>query len=189
MAKLKKVIIITDGDVYAKKTLDYLADQIGGTCLAYLSDNPTVASVEEIKEAIYQAKSEPVYVLVDDAGVVGAGAGEKIVMTIADDPTIEIMGAIAVAAHTKNIEWSRFTFAIDQNGELIPNGVDKEGIPLPDIGRINGDTVYCLDQLDLPIVIAIGDIGKMRGKDDIKKGSPITRKAIEIILERGDKSE
>lgn len=31
-------------------------------------------------------------------------------------------------------------------------------------GRINGDTVYCLDQLDVPIIVGIGDIGKMSKK-------------------------
>ncbi|WP_138416856.1 stage V sporulation protein AE [Aquibacillus sediminis] len=181
----KKVIVITDGDEYARRTLDFLAKKLGGTCLSYLSDNPTTASPDEVKQAVYRAKQEPVYVLIDDAGIQGAGAGERILVSLDKDPSIEIIGAIAVAAHTKNMEWSRFTFAIDQNGELIPNGVDKQGIPLPEIGRINGDTVYSLDQLDLPIVIAIGDIGKMRGKDDIKKGAPITRKALEIIMERG----
>ena len=181
----KRVIIITDGDEYAKKTLDYLVEQIGGTCLSYLSDNPTQATPDEVKQAVHLCKEEPVYVLIDDAGVYGVGSGEAILVALAKDPQVEIIGAIAVAAHTKNMEWSRFTFAIDQHGELIPNGVDKEGVRLPEVGRINGDTIYSLDQLDLPIVIAIGDIGKMHGKDDIKKGSPITRKAIEIILERG----
>ncbi|MDL4840745.1 stage V sporulation protein AE [Aquibacillus rhizosphaerae] len=185
MVVQKKVIVITDGDEYARKTLDYLAGEIGGTSLSYLSDNPTHVSPSEVKHAIYNTSKDPVYVLIDDAGIPGVGAGEKILLELVDDPKIEIIGVIAVAAHTKNTEWSRFTFAIDHYGELIPYGVDKQGVRLPEIGRINGDTVYSLDQLDLPIIIAIGDIGKMQGKDDIKKGSPITRKAIEIILERG----
>ncbi|MCT2537441.1 stage V sporulation protein AE [Aquibacillus koreensis] len=185
MNNSKKVIVVTDGDEYARKTLDYLAKELGGTCLSYLSDNPTQASSEEIQKAIYRAKEEPVYVLLDDAGILGVGAGEKILLDLANDPDIEVIGAIAVAAHTKNTEWSRFTFAIDLNGELIPYGVDKQGVRLPELGRINGDTVYSLDQIDIPIVIAIGDIGKMQGKDDVKKGSPITRQALEIIMERG----
>ena len=45
-------------------------------------------------------------------------------------------------------------------------------------------TVYCLDQLDVPIIVGIGDIGKMNRKDDVEKGSPITMKAVELILER-----
>ncbi|WP_186578308.1 stage V sporulation protein AE [Aquibacillus kalidii] len=186
MSKKKKVIVITDGDEYARKTINFLAGEIGGTSLSFLSDNPTHVSPEEVKKAIQNATSEPVYVLVDDAGTQGIGSGEKILISLAEDPEVEILGAIAVAAHTKNLEWSRFTVAIDNQGELIANGVDKQGIPIPEVGRINGDTVYALDQLDLPIVVAIGDIGKMYGRDDIKKGSPITRQAIEMILERGD---
>ncbi|WP_407268752.1 stage V sporulation protein AE [Radiobacillus sp. PE A8.2] len=181
----RKVIIITDGDEYARKTLDYLAGKLGGTCLAYLSDNPSHVSSEEVIKAIHSAKHDPVYVLIDDAGIPGVGAGERILIDIANDHTIEIIGAIAVAANTRNMEWTRVNFSIDKDGKLIPNGVDKEGVPIPEHGRINGDTIYSLDQLDIPVVIAIGDIGKMRGSDDIKKGSPITRKAIEIILERG----
>ncbi|WP_077621674.1 stage V sporulation protein AE [Sediminibacillus massiliensis] len=185
MEEPKKVIVITDGDAYARKTIDYLSKQLGGTCLAYLSDNPTHASSYQVIKAVLRAKKEPVYVLIDDAGATGVGAGERILLDMAEHPGIKIIGAIAVAAHTKNAEWSRFTFAIDQDGELIPNGISKEGIPIPEVGRINGDTVYVLDQLDLPLIIAIGDIGKMQGKDDIAIGSPITRKAIEIIMERG----
>ncbi len=49
---------------------------------------------------------------------------------------------------------------------------------------MSGDTVYCLDKLDLPLIVGIGDIGKMGRKDDISKGSPITMKAVEFILER-----
>jgi stage V sporulation protein AE len=50
--------------------------------------------------------------------------------------------------------------------------------------KMSGDTVYCLDSLDLPLVVGIGDIGKMGRKDDLSKGSPITMKAVELILER-----
>ena len=48
---------------------------------------------------------------------------------------------------------------------------------------MSGDTVYCLDSLDLPFVVGIGDIGKMGRKNDLSKGSPITMKAVELILE------
>ncbi|MDC3413102.1 stage V sporulation protein AE [Aquibacillus sp. 3ASR75-11] len=186
MSKKKRIIVITDGDEYARKTLDYLANELGGTCLSYLSDNPTVVTPDKVIRAVLKAKEEPVYVLIDDAGIPGVGAGEKVLLALKDHPDIDIIGAIAVAAHTKNMEWTRFSFAIDRYGQLTANGVDKEGVSIPEIGRINGDTVYSLDQLDLPIVIAIGDIGKMHGNDDLKKGSPITRKAIELILERGE---
>ncbi|MYL32678.1 stage V sporulation protein AE [Pontibacillus yanchengensis] len=185
----KKVIVVTDGDEYARKVLLSLSETIGGTCLAHLSANPTTATEQEILAAIKSAKSEPVYVLFDDAGIPGMGPGEKLLEQIANNKSVHIIGAIAVASHTKFREWSRFDFAIDGEGELVPFGVDKEGIPEMEMGRISGDTVYCLDQLSIPTIVAIGDIGKMRGKDDIEKGAPITRKAIELILERAEENE
>ncbi|KGX83168.1 stage V sporulation protein SpoVABEA [Pontibacillus marinus] len=182
----KRVIVITDGDAYARNALDYLAKRIGGTCLTDLAANPTTATKDEMLKAIQRADEEPIYVLFDDAGVPGVGMGEEVLVDLAKEPEIEIIGAIAVASHTRSLEWSRFDFAIDGEGQLVPNGVDKEGVPEMEIGRISGDTVYCLDQLDIPTIVAIGDIGKMRGNDDIDKGAPITRKAIELILERAD---
>ncbi|KGX85972.1 stage V sporulation protein AE [Pontibacillus litoralis] len=182
----KKVIIITDGDEYARKVIQHVSSEIGGTCLAELATNPTTATIHQFTAAINSAKEEPIYVLLDDAGIPGIGAGETILMHLAQNSSVDIIGAVAVASHTKYQEWTRFDFAINGDGELIPNGVDKEGIPEFEFGRISGDTVYCLDQLHIPTIVAIGDIGKMRGKDDVKHGSPITRKAIELILERGD---
>ncbi|MFC0523088.1 stage V sporulation protein AE [Pontibacillus salicampi] len=185
----KKVIVITDGDEYARKAIDHLATSIGGTCLGHLAANPTTATKEEFLKAIHSAPSEPIYVLFDDAGVPGIGPGEKVLLQMAQEQSISIIGAIAVASHTKFQEWSRFDFAVDGDGELIPFGVDKEGIAELEVGRISGDTVYCLDQLDIPTIVAIGDIGKMRGKDDVAKGAPITRRAVELILERAEVNE
>jgi stage V sporulation protein AE len=181
---MKRVILITDGDAYAKRTIDYLAKKIGGTSLSYLADNPMTVEAKAMVEAIHAAEAEPVYVLLDDGGVPGVGSGEMLLQTISDDPEINVIGALAVAAHTQNREWSRVNFSIDQDGELQPFGVDKEGVITEEIGRINGDTVYLLDQLDIPLVVAIGDIGKMHGKDAIEIGSPITEQALRIILER-----
>ncbi len=182
----KNVIVITDGDAYARNAIDYLAKRIGGTCLTDLAGNPTQVTKDDLLQAIKVAEEEPIYVLFDDAGVPGVGLGEKVLVELAKEPYVDIIGAIAVASHTRSLEWSRFDFAIDGEGELVPYGVDKEGVPEMEIGRISGDTVYCLDQLDIPTIVAIGDIGKMRGKDDLDKGAPITRKAIELILERAD---
>ncbi|QSS98529.1 stage V sporulation protein AE [Pontibacillus sp. ALD_SL1] len=185
----KKVIVITDGDEYARKAIDYLAGEVGGTSLAQYSANPTTASSEEIIKAVNRAEEEPVYVLLDDAGIQGVGPGEQVLLDLAKELSITIIGAIAVASHTRYSEWSRFTFAIDRRGEIVAQGVDKEGEREIEFGRISGDTVYSLDELDIPTVVAIGDIGKMYGQDDLKKGAPITRKAIELILERADENE
>ncbi len=53
-----------------------------------------------------------------------------------------------------------------------------------EMGRLTGDTVYCLDELDVPVIVGVGDIGKMAKRDHYSQGSPITKKAVEIILER-----
>src|SRR5690606_19321937 len=111
-------------------------------------------------------------------------AGERALKYVATHPKIEVLGIIAVAAKTHQVEWAKVDVSIDREGNLTEHGVDKSGIREIDIGRINGDTVYCLDELAVPIIVGIGDIGKMARKDDIKHGSPITKKAVQLILER-----
>lgn len=44
--------------------------------------------------------------------------------------------------------------------------------------------MYSLDQLDVPIIVGIGDIGKMGKQDHYSKGAPITKKAVQLVLER-----
>ena len=82
------------------------------------------------------------------------------------------------------MEYTKVDVCLDRFGHRTAYGVDKEGFPEMDLHRINGDTVYILDQLTVPIVVGIGDIGKMGGFDDIQKGCPITTKAISLILSR-----
>ena len=48
-----------------------------------------------------------------------------------------------------------------------------------------GDTVDILEELSIPIVIGIGDIGKMNGHDNYHAGAKITSKALEYILAYG----
>lgn len=81
-------------------------------------------------------------------------------------------------------EWTKIHISIDQNGEFTHYGVDKYGIPEMDVGRMSGDTVYVLDELKLPIVVGVGDIGKMGKRDSYEVGAPITKKAVDYILER-----
>ncbi|HWJ79975.1 MAG TPA: stage V sporulation protein AE [Niallia sp.] len=184
MEKRRKVILITDGDEYAKKAVEVVAKEIGGRCISSSFGNPSKHSGAEIIQLIKMAKCDPVLVMVDDSGFVGEGSGERVLKYIAKHPDIEVLGVIAVASRTRREEWTKIDIAIDQDGELTPYGVDKYGIPEIEIGRMNGDTVYSLDELNLPIVVGIGDIGKMGKKDSYEKGAPITRKAVEYILER-----
>lgn len=41
MNEARKVILITDGDEYARKSLEAAAREIGGTCLSLSHGNPT----------------------------------------------------------------------------------------------------------------------------------------------------
>lgn len=180
----RNVILITDGDEYAYRAVAYVAKQIGGRCIAQSQGNPTKLSGSKLVELILQTPYDPVLVMFDDSGLVGEGAGEEAMIYVAKHKQMNILGALAVAAHTRHNEWTRVDISVDSQGNLTELGVDKSGIPELEVGRINGDTVYTLDTLSIPIVIGIGDIGKMGGRDDVKIGAPITMKAVQVIIER-----
>jgi stage V sporulation protein AE len=184
MSNRRRVILITDGDEYAKRAVEHVAHEIGGRCITSSQGNPSVLPGEELVKLIKMAAHDPVLVMFDDSGLVGEGAGERALKYVATHKDIEVLGIIAVASKTHQAEWTRIDVSIDRDGELTPYGVDKFGIPELEIGRLNGDTVYCLDELDVPIVVGIGDVGKMARRDHYEYGSPITKKAVELILER-----
>ena len=184
MEQKRKVIMITDGDKYAKKAIELVAREIGGRCISMSQGNPTHLSGKELVHLIQKAKSDPVLVMFDDSGYVGEGAGEQAMRIVANDPSIEVLGVIAVASKTRRAEWTKVDVCIDRYGNLTSRGVDKYGMEEMEIGKIIGDTVYCIDELNVPIVVGIGDIGKMAQLDDYRKGSPVTKLAVEIILER-----
>jgi stage V sporulation protein AE len=184
MSIRRRVILITDGDEYAKRAVEHVAREIGGRCISMSQGNPSVLTGPEIVSLIKQTPNDPVLVMFDDSGLVGEGAGEKVLKYVAQNKDVEVLGVIAVASKTRDAEWTRVDVCIDQDGELTPYGVDKHGIPELEMGRLNGDTVYCLDELDLPIVVGVGDIGKMSRHDHYERGAPITKKAVELILER-----
>ena len=184
MGQKRKVILITDGDKYAKKAIQYVAREVGGRCISMSQGNPSHLSGKELVRLIHKAKSDPVLVMFDDSGYVGEGAGERAMRIVATDPSIEVLGIIAVASKTRREEWTKVDVSIDRYGNLTSKGVDKYGMEEMEIGKVMGDTVYCIDELDVPIVVGIGDIGKMAQVDDYRKGSPVTKLAVEIILER-----
>lgn len=178
------MIIVTDGDEYAKRTVEFVAREIGGRCISVSQGNPTVIGGPELVKLISQTPRDPVLIMVDDSGYIGEGAGEHVMKYLAKHPDIDILGVIAVASKTKHSEWTKVDVCIDRDGNLTGNGVDKFGVPEMERGIINGDTVYSIDSLNVPIVVGIGDIGKMAAKDRIEIGSPITKMAVELILER-----
>lgn len=180
----RKIIIITDGDEYAKKTVEHVAREIGGRCISLSYGNPSHIDGPEIVKLIKSAANDPVLVMFDDSGLVGEGDGEKAMKYVATHPDIHLLGIVAVASKTRQAEWTKVDVCIDREGELTEFGVDKYGVREMERGRINGDTVYSIDSLHAPIVVGIGDIGKMSNRDDIKKGSPVTKLAVKLILER-----
>ncbi|WP_216830446.1 stage V sporulation protein AE [Alkalihalobacterium elongatum] len=184
MKQRKRVILITDGDESAKKAVQHVAKEIGGRCISSSAGNPSTLTGEELVNLIQKTPYDPILVMFDDCGYKMEGPGEQALRYVASDPTIEVIGAIAVASHTHFAEWTKVDVSIDRFGKLTEFGVDKNGLQDIEIGRIDGDTVYILDELEIPIVVGVGDIGKMGGFDTIEKGAPITRKAVELILER-----
>ncbi len=175
---------MTDGDESAKKAVEHAAKEIGGRCITQSWGNPTQLNGEEIVSLILKTPYDPVLVMFDDCGSRNEGTGEMAMRYVAEHADIEVIGAIAVASSTHSTEWTHVDISLDRYGHLTEFGVDKSGLPDLEIGRINGDTVYILDELNLPFVVGVGDIGKMAGLDTLKKGAPITKKAIELILER-----
>lgn len=184
MVTKRKVILITDGDIYAKRVVEIVAKEIGGRCISMSQGNPTHYSGLELVEQIKKAKNDPVLVMFDDSGFIGEGFGETAMKIVANHPEIHVLGVIAVASKTRREEWTKVDVCIDRDGLLTENGVDKFGAREFELGKITGDTVYCIDELKVPIVVGIGDIGKMSHQDDFRKGAPITKLAVEIILER-----
>ncbi|PLR99806.1 stage V sporulation protein AE [Bacillus sp. T33-2] len=184
MTNPRNVIIITDGDEYATRAVERVASDIGGRCISMSHGNPSVLSGPDLVKQIKTAANDPVLVMFDDSGFVGEGAGEHALKYVAGHRDINVLGVIAVASNTRKAEWSTVDVCIDRDGQLTPYGVDKNGVPEFELGRINGDTVYCLDQLDVPLIVGVGDIGKMDRRDHYENGAPITKKAVELILER-----
>lgn len=182
---LRKVILITDGDRIAKEVIERVAKEFGGRCISQSAGNPTPLTGEQIVRQIMKAKHDPVFVMFDDNGNKGAGAGEQALEYVATHPNIYVLGALAVASNTEFVEGARVDLAIDGLGNITHSSVNKYGDV--ESGKelcIYGDTVGVLNRLNIPIIVGIGDIGKMNGKDHLRLGAPITKKAIELILQK-----
>lgn len=181
----KRVILITDGDDVARQVIEEVAKKIGGRSISRSAGNPTPYNGKELIEMIKSTPYDPVLVMFDDNGHGDKGKGEIAMEYIAKHPEINVLGAIAVASNTKYVDGTTVDFSIDKKGKLIESGVNKDGKTVGGPLRVYGDTVDILDRLDIPVVIGIGDIGKMDGHDHLKMGAPITLKAVQTILEWG----
>lgn len=182
-----RTIIITDGDRCAQHAVEKIASDLGLRCISASAGNPTPISGSEIVRLLKTVPHDPVLVMFDDRGRRDKGKGETALEYVASHPDIEVLGAVAVASNTMGAEGVAADACISGNGDLVTNAVDKYGQEKGTGGKrpvVSGDTVDVLNEVEVPVVIGVGDIGKMDKADDISRGAPITRKAIEEILKR-----
>ena len=184
--KVRRIILVTDGDGIAKKAVETAALRIGGRCISRSAGNPTPMSGRHILELIRQTPYDPVVVMVDDKGNTGTGNGEMVMKELAESKEVEMLGVIAVASNTEGVKGTSVDFSITRHGNIINETVDKYGKKSGG-NKINGDTVDILDSIDVPVIVGVGDPGKMNGRDCIDKGAPILTKAMKEIMERSSK--
>ncbi|OYD09772.1 stage V sporulation protein AE [Paludifilum halophilum] len=180
----RQVILITDGDRVARETVEQVAEKIGGRCISSSAGNPTPLDGPGLVDLIEKAAYDPVLVMFDDCGSRHKGRGETALEYVISHPAIEVLGVVAVASNSDSVEGTPVHVALDQEGHIVGHGVDKDGVEIPDAPlRIYGDTVDVLNRFRLPMVVGIGDVGKMSHHDDRDWGAPVTTKAVMIILE------
>ena len=185
MSGKRRVILITDGDQVARRAVEKVAAEVGCRVISRSSGNPTPLNGESIVNLVKHAKHDPVLVMFDDNGNGDYGYGEEALEYVTKHPDIEVLGAVAVASNTPFVDGVKVDFSIDQNCQVIQNAVDKDGHPAHGGDSVvYGDTVDVLSSTDVPIIVGVGDIGKMQGKDHFLKGAPITKTAILEILKR-----
>lgn len=180
-----RVILVTDGDRVAQRAVENIGTSLGLRCISASGGNPTPITGEEIVSLVKTVPYDPVLVMFDDRGRNDRGKGETALEYVASHPEIEVLGAVAVASNTTGIDGVQADACVSCNGEIVSYPVDKYGdVKCGCKSVVTGDTVDVLNDVDVPIIIGVGDIGKMDKADDIRKGAPITRKAIEEILKR-----
>jgi stage V sporulation protein AE len=182
----KRVIIITDGDRAARRAVETAVGNINARCISISGDRhpeePPLTS-DQLVEMLLSAPADPVVVMVDDGGKKGEGWGEKVLSGLLEHPEIEVMGVIAVASHLAKGESVSVEASVDRHGVIVEGSVDKEGQAQGN-GSLHGDTVGVLRKLKVPVVIGLGDPGKMDFHDDVNKGAPITTKALQAVMEK-----
>lgn len=184
-----RVILVTDGDRVAQQAVENIGASLGLRCISASGGNPTPISGKKIVELLKTVPYDPVLVMFDDKGRQEKAEGEQALEYVANHSDIEVLGAVAVASNTTGISGVHADACVDCQGHVIDVSVDKKG-EIKDKKDcdcrpvITGDTVDVLNDVEVPVIIGVGDIGKMDKHDDLSRGAPITRKAIEEILKR-----
>lgn len=182
---VRKVILVTDGDKIARKALEEAARNIGGRCISASAGNPTPLKGERLIKLIKTAECDPVVVMFDDRGSCEKGWGEKALELVAKDPHLQVMGVLAVASNTEYIDGVGVDISVTKGKEIVEGEVDKYGNLVSKRKIILGDTVDVLNELkdQIPIIVGIGDIGKMDGGDNPEEGAQVTTKALQLIVD------
>lgn len=185
--KKVRVIFITDGDKMARRVIEMVGRKLGLRCISASAGNPTPLSGWEIVNLLQEVPFDPVLIMFDDKGKDGQGQGEMAMRYVAYHPSVQVLGAVAVAANTYGGIGVPADICITAQGCMVNAAVDKNGqVVGGSWGKpiVHGDTVDILNDLNVPYIVGIGDIGKMDSADELTGGAPITRQAIETILKR-----
>ncbi|SIS62376.1 stage V sporulation protein AE [Alicyclobacillus vulcanalis] len=180
-ARPRRVIVVTDGDGVAARALSIAAKRTGCSLLRQSRGNPTRLSGVELVRCIQAAPSDPVILMLDDNGDPHEAAGESALRVLDAHPAVEIAAILAVASHTKGVRGTAVDFSVDRRGRRVDSAVDKDGYPTRS-HVIAGDTLDALQGVDVPLIVGIGDIGKMGGCDAPGRGAPVTTSAVEWVL-------
>ncbi|KUO95874.1 stage V sporulation protein AE [Ferroacidibacillus organovorans] len=180
----RRVILVTDGDIVAQRALEDVAKELGARVISRSGGHPTPLDGEDVIRFILMTPHDPVIVMVDDNGSRGQGPGENVIKALCLDHRITVIGILAVASDTRYVRGAKVDFSVDRNGRIVDAAVNKNGYRLRSKRKVLfGDTVDILRKIHSPILVGIGDIGKMRGADHFRRGCPITREALRIIIE------
>ncbi len=177
-----RVIVVTDGDRTAKHAVEVASSNIGGRCISASAIDSFAPDAQNLLDMIKSVPHDPVVVMFDDQGEAEIGKGEMLLSQIAQDDGIEILGAVAVASNTEDVQGVEPDVSVTKDGEIIDGAVDKEGQPAGQ--TIHGDTVDILRSLEVPVIVGLGDPGKMDFADDADTGAPATTMALQEILRR-----
>lgn len=182
----KKVILVTDGDKTAGQAVAKAGEDLELNVIFKSQGVPTPYSGEELIELITEVDDEPVVVMVDDNGEREVGPGERALRRILEAEKTEVLGVLAVASNTKEAEGIIPDISITKEGKIVKNPpVNKAGDLEPAMHVVlEGDTVDVLNEFSDLLIVGVGDLGKMEGKDNLSAGSPITKQGLQEILAR-----
>ncbi|MFX4302572.1 stage V sporulation protein AE [Alicyclobacillus tolerans] len=177
----RRVIVVTDGDSMALRALKMAAKQTGCRLISRSAGSPTPLSGPEIVHWIQRAQSDPVIIMFDDNGNQLDNTAEISMSYVLSHPSIEVIGVLAVASNAQSQQGIQVHCSVTPDLRIVTSAVNKEGWPTQRF-NLKGDTVDILRKFSIPMIVGIGDLGKMHGNDAPAKASPVTTKAIQLIL-------